>query len=95
MKEIQLQVERLPLDKSQQLFGWEIERKELQQKYQMSISEKDQAETMAEMRYQNKVTELQSEMDKVRLAHMIETEKIKSDYENSLKDLKLLHEQEK
>ena len=32
MKEIQLQVERLLLDKSQQLFGWEIERKELQQK---------------------------------------------------------------
>jgi len=29
MKEIQLQVERLLLDKSQQLFGWEIERKEL------------------------------------------------------------------
>ena len=47
------------------------------------------------MRYQNKVTELQSDMDKVRLGHMIETEKIKSDYENSLKDLKLLHEQEK
>ena len=34
-------------------------------------------------------------MDKIRLAHMIEVEKIKSDYENSLKDLKLLHEQEK
>ena len=30
MKEIQLQVERLLLDKSQLLFGWEIERKELQ-----------------------------------------------------------------
>lgn len=50
---------------------------------------------MAEMRYQSKVTEMQSEMDKVRLAHMIDVEKIKSEYENSLKDLKLLHEQEK
>ena len=61
----------------------------------MSMSEREQAETMGDMRYQNKVTELQSDMDKVRLGHMIETEKIKSDYENSLKDLKLLHEQEK
>ena len=58
----------------------------------MSMSEKDQAETMAEMRYQSKITEMQSEMDKVRLAHMIEIEKIKGEYENSLKDLKLLHE---
>lgn len=61
----------------------------------MSINDKEQAETKAEMRYSNKVNELQSEMDKLRLAHMIEVEKIKSEYENSLKDLKLLHEQEK
>lgn len=61
----------------------------------MAQTEKEQAETMAEMRYQSKVTEMQSEMDKVRLAHMIDVEKIKSEYENSLKDLKLLHEQEK
>ena len=61
----------------------------------MTISEKDQAETMAEMRFQNKITEMQSEMDKIRLSHMIEVEKIKSEYENSLKDLKLFHEQEK
>jgi hypothetical protein len=35
---------------------------------------------------------MQSEMDKMRLSQMIEVEKIKSEYENSLKDLKLLHE---
>jgi hypothetical protein len=64
----------------------------MQQKYQMMLSEKEQGETMAEMRYHSKMAEMQSEMDKLRLGHLVDIEKIKAEYENSLKDLKLMHE---
>ncbi len=95
LKEMQLQIERLLLDKSQQLFQWEIERKELQQKLTLAANEREQAEAMAEMRYDNKVKEMGMEIEKARLAAMIEVERVKGEYEREIKEIKILHEQEK
>jgi hypothetical protein len=95
VKDAQMQIERVIMERSQQLFQWEIERKELQQKYQKVITEREQAEMIGEIRFQSKINELQGEVDKVQLAHMVEIEKIKAEYENSIKDMKLMHEQEK
>lgn len=61
----------------------------------MIQAEREKVEAMTDMRYQSKITEMQSEVDKIKLGHMVEIEKIKSEYENSLKDLRLMHEQEK
>jgi hypothetical protein len=59
------------------------------------VAEREQAEKIGEIRFQSRINELQGEVEKVQLAHMVEIEKIKAEYENSIKDMKLRHEQEK
>jgi hypothetical protein len=58
-------------------------------------ADREQAEAMIELKYSSKINEMQMEMEKNKLEHMVEVERIKSEYENSMKDLRLMHEQEK
>jgi hypothetical protein len=92
VKEMQLHIERMLIDKSQQGFAWEIERKEMQARVAKVQGEREQAEKIAEMVMNARVNEMQMEIEKQRLAHMVEVEKIKAEYENNMKDLRLLHE---
>jgi hypothetical protein len=50
---------------------------------------------MIDLKYTSKINELMMEMEKHKLEHMVEVERIKSDYENNIKDLRIMHEQEK
>lgn len=50
---------------------------------------------MIDLKYTSKINELTMEMEKHKLEHMVEVERIKSDYENNIKDLRIMHEQEK
>ena len=89
---MQLHIERMLIDKSQQVFAWEIERKEMQAKVAKVQGEREQAEKIAEMVMNARVNEMQMEIEKQRLAHMVEVEKIKGEYENTIKDIRIMHE---
>ena len=95
VKEMQLHIEKMLIDKSQQVFTWEIERKELQGRISKVQAEREQSEAMIDLKYTSKINELTMEMEKHRLEHMVEVERIKSEYENNIKDLRIMHEQEK
>ncbi len=69
MKELQIQIERLMLEKSQQMFTWETEKKDLQQKLQTLQSEKDRIEVKLELKNQSKFGELQIESEKMKMEH--------------------------
>lgn len=95
VKEMQLHIERMLIDQSQAAFKWEIERKEWQGRLQKAQGEREQAEAIIDLKYNSKINELTMEMDKQRLEHMVELEKMKGEYETTMKDLRILHEQEK
>lgn len=50
---------------------------------------------MIELRCQNKISEVQMEMERMKLEHMREVERVKIECEMSVKEIKNLHEQEK
>ena len=95
VKEMQLHIEKMLIDKSQQVFTWEIERKELQGRIQKVQAEREQSEAMIDLKFSSRLNETTMEMEKQRLEHMVEVEKIKGEYENTIKDIRIAHEQEK
>ncbi len=50
---------------------------------------------MIDLKYNSKINEMGMEMEKHRLEHMVEVERIKAEYENTIKDIRIMHEQEK
>ena len=62
---------------------------------QMVINDKDQAGAMFELRTQNRMSETLMDMERAKLDHMREIEKIKTEYETTFKELRIIHEQEK
>jgi hypothetical protein len=95
VKEMQLHIEKMLIDQSQSVFKWEMERKELQTRIQKAQGEREQSEAMIDLKYGSRINELTMEMEKQKLEHMVEVEKIKGEYENTIKDIRIMHEQEK
>lgn len=77
------------------MFKWEMERKEMQTKMQKAQAEREQSEAIIDLKYTSKINEMTMELEKQRLEHMVDVERIKADYENTIKDLRIMHEQEK
>ena len=50
---------------------------------------------MIDLKFSSRLNETTMEMEKQRLEHMVEVEKIKGEYENTIKDIRIAHEQEK
>lgn len=47
---------------------------------------------MIDLKYSSRINELTMEMEKHKLEHMVEVEKIKGEYENTIKDIRIMHE---
>ena len=58
----------------------------------MANGDREQTEKMIELRCQNRISELQTEMERLRLDHMREVEKVKAECEICLKEISSLHE---
>lgn len=80
------------LEKSQQLFQWDVERKDMISRLQYAAGDKEQAEAMIELKCQTRISESQMELEKLKLGHMREVEKIKHSYENAIQEVRMLHE---
>ena len=50
---------------------------------------------MIDLKYNSKINEMGMEIEKHRLEHMVEVERIKAEDENTIKDIRIMHEQEK
>jgi hypothetical protein len=80
------------LEKSQQLFQWDVERKDMISRLQYAAGDKEQAEAMIELKCQTRISESQMELEKLKLGHMREVEKIKHSCENAIQEVRMLHE---
>lgn len=92
---MQLHIEKMLIDQSQSVFKWEMERKDWQGRISKAQAEREQSEAMIDLKYNSKINEITMEMEKHKLEHMVEVEKIKGEYENTIKDIRIMHEQEK
>lgn len=95
IKELQLSVDKVMIEKSQQLFQWEVERKELQGRIQASLTEREQGEAIIEMKWQSRLAEQQMDTERLKLDHMREMDRIRQECEGQIKEVRSLYEQEK
>ncbi|CDW83112.1 UNKNOWN [Stylonychia lemnae] len=95
IKDLEIQIERMRLDQKQMQMEFDQDKKDLSIKLQNAFRDREQDSQKAEIKFKVENNDLKNEIERLKLMYQRDNEKLKSEFDMNLKEMRMIHEQEK